>query len=75
MGDLKNALAEIDLSSMSIETVDGLDPQMVRVLRSVQRWSTETVAHQNHTSHGDTHGQPERPLEKEKAVTLHRAAE
>jgi hypothetical protein len=73
MGDLKKVLAKCDLASMSLDNIDGLDPQMARVLRNVQRWTTETVAHQNHSSHTDTHG--EHPVEKEKAVTLRHAAE
>ncbi len=64
MGDLKRALADIDLASMSLDSVDGLDPQMARVLRSVQKWSNETVAHQNHGSHTDTHPQIDRPIER-----------
>jgi hypothetical protein len=75
MGDLKRALSQIDLASLDLDSVDGLDPQMARVLRSVQKWSTETVAHQNHNSHGDSAGGIDRPTEGYKASTLRRASE
>ncbi len=63
---LRKSLSGVDLSTLDLDSVDNLDPQMVRVLKSVKRWSTETVAHQNHTSHGDTHNQ--RPIEREELL-------
>ncbi len=67
--ELRDTLATIDLSSTNLDAISGLDPQMLNVLRKVKDWGNETVAHQNHGSHSDSHGGEriiERDLEKAK---------
>jgi len=73
---LRESLAGIDLSTTDLDAINSLDPQMLNVLRTVKEWSNETVAHQNHNSHGDSHGgarQIEKELPAERATPAERA--